>query len=332
MNYFGLSEKEKRQFLEAAAGRLGIEPRILEKDVWVCWSLRELFSLPEGAPRLAFKGGTSLSKVFGAIERFSEDVDVTVDYRFLGIKGDPHAEGLSQGELDRLLKQFVVEAARYISEDLLPRFAGRLEKDGGGEVRIGDDPLNLEVFFVSALATEAGYIRDHVRIEFGAKNSTEPSEIHRVRPDAAKAGFPVELPESDVTVLSPVRTFWEKATLAHAEFHRPQLRASAERMSRHWYDLARLARHEIGERALQHLDMLGTVAEHKRRFFRAGWARYETALQGTLRLVPHAGLASMLRDDYAKMQENRMFVGEPPSFDEILSVVQELERSINAAG
>lgn len=249
--YLDLAAGEQSAILRAKAPELGRVPDVLEKDIWVCWTLQQLFSMPGRLP-MAFKGGTSLSKVFGAIERFSEDIDITLDYRGLSAGVDPFATGLSGRQLRRLsddLKGFV---KAHVTDVVRPWLAEQLAAQlpsGGYALELSDDGEQLRLYYPSALTERGSYLRDSVLLEFGGRNIIEPNETHLIRPDIAAGLAGLLFPAAEVSVLAPARTFWEKATLMHVECHRDSLRQSAERLSRHWYDLFMLARCDIGRQA-----------------------------------------------------------------------------------
>jgi hypothetical protein len=128
-----------------------------------------------------------------------------------------------------------------------------------------------------------------------------------------------------------MRTFWEKATLIHVECHRPDLRAGAERMSRHWYDLARLADHEVGRKAVADVELLKDVLLIKETFFRSGYSHYEQCLSGGMRLIPQGPLLDALRQDYQAMLNAQMFYGDMLPFERIVERLTALEKKINKA-
>ena len=130
-----------------------------------------------------------------------------------------------------------------------------------------------------------------------------------------------------VKVLSVERTFWEKATILHAEFHRPVDKPIQERFSRHFADFYELIHKGVSKSAIAKLDLLARVAEHKNLFFKSSWARYGEAVKGTLRVAPPEHRLKALRDDYVKMQQ--MFFGEPPEFDKIIVLLKQWESEFN---
>ena len=173
-----------------------------------------------------------------------------------------------------------------------------------------------------------GYLQRQVKIELGARSDGWPAELRSLQPYIAKA-FPEILKQSDckITVLALERTFWEKATILHAESHRPPEKATPLRFSRHYYDLAMLADHPKGKEAVKRSDLRDRVVEHKQIFFPATWACYEQAVPGSIRLIPGETRLEFLRRDYRAMEE--MFLGDPPSWKSIMERLQKLERELN---
>lgn len=330
------SEDRRAAFVQTAAARQ-MSPAIVEKDFWVCWTLKQLFGLPEIGDHLIFKGGTSLSKVFKVIERFSEDIDVSIHRSFLGFGGvnEPEA-GASNKEKQRRIEALKVACQQKIAHELKPM----LERVIGAKVR-GDeqwrllsdttDPDRQTLLFdyPSVMpAAESDYVRQTVKIEMGARADHWPCETKLVTPYVAEE-FPqaFQAPNGEVKVLSAERTFWEKATILHAEFHRPADKAMPERFSRHYCDFYEMVRRGVGTSAVAKLDLLGRVAQHKTLFFKTSWARYNEAAQGSLRVMPPEHRLKALRDDYAKMQQ--MFFGEPPAFGSILDLLRQWESEFN---
>ena len=169
-------------------------------------------------------------------------------------------------------------------------------------------------------------------IEFGGRNSTLPQSTLAITPDIAEHVPNLALPTAQVSVLSAARTFWEKATLIHVECHRSNLRPSAERLSRHWYDLARLADHEVGQQALGDSDLLRDVLRIKETFYRSGFSHYDRCIAGGLRLIPDEPLLDALRQDYQAMLAAQMFYGDTLVFEAIVGRLRQLEVEINRIG
>lgn len=165
--------------------------------------------------------------------------------------------------------------------------------------------------------------------ELGGRNVIDPNERHTVTPDISALVTDLELPSGEVVVLSPERTFWEKATLIHVECNREEFKADAHRLSRHWYDLRMLAKHGSGKAAINNRALFEDVVRHKQVFFNASYANYEACLANKLRLIPGDNAIAELRTDYEKMLGAGMMYGESPSFDDIIAGIREIEGEAN---
>jgi hypothetical protein len=331
-------------FGETGAAR-GVADTIIEKDFWICWTLKRLFELQtEDAPTLVFKGGTSLSKAFGAIRRFSEDIDLSFDRAGFGYSGerDPGKEGISRKQAGQLIEDLMSDVEKSIAAKLLPTLHAAIVQhlgepaDGGWSLEIDDgDRQTVNFHYPAALAQAeyAGmaYITPRVKLELGARGDPWPTETRVIRPYAAD-DYPnfFEDPDCTVTVLSARRTFWEKATALHAETHRPKESPTPQYFSRHYYDIAMLLDTEDGKAAVTDFELLDQVAKHKAVFFRSGWASYATARPGTLKLMPAEARMKDLHADYRDMAP-MMFDDRPLPFDEILARIQTLQDNINAS-
>ena len=263
-HYFDLSLAEQAELLHSLAPILGRRAEILEKDIWLCQVLGILFALPICKP-MAFKGGTSLSKVYQAIERFSEDIDVTIDYRSL-VADVPDLAGLSNAQRKKLSDTLKAALIAHVTGELVPALRAALAQALPAHeiaIEVSDDAEKLWLYYPSAVENTDAYLRPSILIEFGGRNATLPQDTVTIVPDVAAHVPDLAFPSAQVAVLSLMRTFWEKATLIHVECHRPELRAGAERLSRHWYDLARLADHEVGRKALEDPELLRDVLHIK---------------------------------------------------------------------
>jgi hypothetical protein len=338
-----LPAHERAEIFQETAARKSIASVVaMEKDFWVCWILRRTFE-PSLVDGMVFKGGTSLSKAYGLIARFSEDIDLSIPRSALGFEGDRDlAPGMSRTRASRLLDDMRAACETYVEKRLRPELHERIrialgphDSSAAPHLTIDpDDPGTLFFTYPPALSPEiygaGAYILPMIRLEFGARNEVWPAERHLIQPYCLEV-FPTlsQTPGFSVSVLAAERTFWEKVTLLHAEFYRPPTSRRSERVSRHYADVARLARGAIGNRALAKLDLLQAVATHKSRYFPAAWARYDEAADGNLRLVPHQELEAQLRTDYARTRE--MFFEDPETFDAILTELEALEIRIKHA-
>ena len=228
-----LSLQERDDLFQETASRRGVRVEIIEKDFWVCWTLRHLFDLPGLDQHLIFKGGTSLSKIFKIIERFSEDIDISVNRDYLGFHPET-AVGSNErkGQIEALGKTCRIK----VMDDLMPRLGSTFRQilgEAGGYLKLADDPSQITLLFgyprtISSKSQYTGYISPVVRIEFGARSDHWPFERSSIIPYAAEE-FPAFFtkPSYELKVLAAERTFWEKATILHAEYHTGRKRAVA---------------------------------------------------------------------------------------------------------
>ena len=325
-----LPAEDRRDVFSEAASKIGIRPAIVEKDFWVCLVLKLLFVKSPFRESLVFKGGTSLSKVHGVIQRFSEDIDLVLDWRLIGFgEGgkDPLQKFGSKSKQDRFYKEINRLAAGFIAETLAPELDRLFRKEAVGlEAAVDPDDAHVINVRYPAAFSEA-YVRPEVRLEIGPLASCVPSSAHVIRPyahDALPQLF--ENPDCRGVAIAAERTFWEKATLLHQEAHRETV--IPQRYSRHYYDVYRLALSPVRALALADIDLWREVVAFKQRFYPSAWARYDLAVPGTFRLLPprHSQLVELERD-YDDMQ--LMLFGDPPAFKEIIVILTQLESQIN---
>jgi len=318
-----LPAAERNAVFTETAARRGTTPAVVEKDFWVTWVLDRLFREDGLAPLLMFKGGTSLSKVYGLIERFSEDIDLILDWRV--VSGEDPLADRSKAKQEKLNRAIDEEAGRFIAGRLLQEISDAL----GGVCRCEagrDDPHVIDVHYPAAFPDN--YLRPQVRLEIGPLASWLPYEERTIRSYAAET-FPdlFQRGDCEVRVIRAERTFWEKATILHHEAHRPAGNPQPPRYSRHYYDLAQMAAAPVRDAALADSELLADVVAFKRRFYPRGWARYDLAHPGTLRLVPEGHVLTAVRSDYRAMET--MIFGPVPAFDEIIGVLRRLQDDIN---
>lgn len=319
--------ERRRRLCEEAEDRLGLSARNLEKDFWVCLTLRELFSLPGCGEHLTFKGGTSLSKGWQLIGRFSEDIDVVVDRSHLGFPGD----SLSANRLKRLR----AACRAWIADLLLPALHARLLAllVNTNDWRLEPAPFEqdrdqgtLLFSYPTVFPAPEPYVKPVVRIELGARSDIEPSETPAIRPYLAEL-VPEALPAFVVRTFAPRRTFWEKAMLLHEESFRPAGRPRPARLARHYYDLWCLVVRGVADQALADVGLFARIASHREAFWSQSWVDYATLRPGSLRLLPAADQVGAWRQDYAAMRE--MFFADPPRFEEVLDRVASFESRFN---
>lgn len=330
-----MSARERADVFGETAERKTLAEAIIEKDFWVCWTLKQLFSIAELDGRLLFKGGTSLSKIFHAINRFSEDIDLAVDYVALGFTGekDPRREGLSNTKRNAILDEMMAACQQYIGGEFLATLKKRcgevLGAGGPWTVKVSEhDPHAVEFHYPPASTKTLAYIAPQVVLELGTHAEFVPHDNFAIRSFVAEE-FPniVEEPHVRVVGLLAKRTFWEKATILHAEYFRAADKPLPERYSRHYYDVAMMAKGPITADALADMPLLAQVVKHKETFYPSAWVRYDLAHPGSFHLVPAKERMDALQRDYKNMAA--MIFGEPPSFGGIVETLNELEQEVN---
>lgn len=333
--FLDLSMARRREVCEEAQARLRLRAASVEKDFWVCWTLRELFSLPDVGPRLTFKGGTSLSKSWKLIERFSEDIDVVIDRDFLGYGGNASPEAApSQKKRRHALDQLRVSCQAHIRDALAPALKARIAQALGAEGwQLESDPADADgqtlLFRYPAAFDGGGYVAPVVKIEMGARSDIDPAEAPEIEPYLAQA-FPDLLGPSRFAVrtLAARRTFWEKAMLLHEETYRPAEKRRGRFLSRHYYDLWCMIRQGVSEQALADTGLFERIAAHREVFFRYNWMDYDTLRPGSLRLMPARDQFPAWQRDYDAMRE-AMFFGKTVEFVDILMVIEEFQNKVN---
>src|SRR3989338_856379 len=334
--FVSLTAKDKRAYFEVAAANLNIMPQLVEKDFWVCWILKVLFSLPEIGGHLTFKGGTSLSKCYNVIKRFSDDIDISIERPFLSKAKtiEPDKEK-SNKENQKRIKELQAVCKTKIDEVIVPglkqavavALPNKKEWSLAFDEEAPDGQTVLFTFPHAMMSIVESYVESSVKIEFGARADHWPVETMTIVPYIVNVPGERIVEGVSVRVLAAERTFWEKATILHMIYYYPSEKNAPPRMSRHYYDISAMADSPIYKRAIENISLLKTVAEHKALFFKANWAHYEEATPSGLRLLPREDQMSALKNDYRQMQQ--MFIEEPPTFDQIIEKLRELEKEIN---
>lgn len=266
------------------------------------------------------------------IERFSEDVDIAVNWRPLGFTGarSPTSE-MSRSRRTRLLSEMIQACRGFIGGEFRETLALRFSKilDAGWSLEVdAQNPDALNFCYPPAGAPSDPYVNPQVVLELGTHAELVPSADYTVTP-YANEHFPAVFsrPSCRVVAIKAERTFWEKVTILHAEHHRPHEKPTPLRYSRHYYDVAMMAATPIKSDALGDASLLDRVVRHKQRFYPAAWARYDLARRGTMRLVPSDRRVADLASDYRSM--HAMFFGARLEFDEVIQRIAMLEAEIN---
>ena len=336
--FLALPDRDRKDVFEAAADRLDTLPSYVEKDFWVCLVLDALYNrLPDGHPRLLFKGGTALSKAYGLIHRFSEDVDLVVYRDGLGFAAerDPTSpEGVSNKKRKALFDDLKDACGTYVRGDLAAALKPLL--DARCSITPDDEDRDQQTLLIEYptlySSTEISYVLPRVKLEAGARSALDPNATASVTPFIEGEmvngwSFAVD----NIHVIAPQRTYLEKLLILHGAFcgHRDEGRVPADshRISRHYYDVAMITGTEIGRAALADDELLTAVREHNLIAFRQAWKRFEEAMPGSVRVVPAAELRAAIKEDYAAMQG--MMLGKAPPFDWVMQQLQVAEDTIN---
>jgi nucleotidyltransferase AbiEii toxin of type IV toxin-antitoxin system len=328
-----LPPDDRAALFEETAARANLAaPIIVEKDFWVCWALKRLYSMPE-APAMLFKGGTSLSKCFGLIHRFSEDIDLGLERRDIGLGGehDPMSKNSRKG-YQRALKEMLVTVREYVADALVPAVHDDFTQALGDDFELKLEPQGSENVIMfryprALTATDYGqgdYIASVVRLEVGARSDHHPTVGSVVQSYAAEH-LPDEFvqPGCRVIAQAPERTLLEKALILHTGNSKGRFSA---RTSRHAYDLAMM--HRAGTTGTATRELYEEVAHHKLVF--GDDIHASRAPKERIKVAPEGEALSSMAADYRSMQA--MFFSDPPAptFDEVIAELKALETALNA--
>ena len=325
-NYFQLSKEQQQMVLAQAANKTGLPVQAIEKDLWVTTVLRAMFCLSY-AGHLSFKGGTSLSKCWHLINRFSEDIDIAIDREFLGFGGTLSKTQISD-KLRRAACSFVRETMQGDLTTQLYQYGISKEKF---KVNVNvtpvttTDPEVININYDSVLSFSIDgldgnqYILPKIKVEVSGRSMSEPKEIalnsmiDQIYPEA-----PFAEQKFMVRAVLPERTFLEKVFLLHEEFAKPKDLIRIERMSRHMYDIGQMLKTPIAERAINDENLYRQVVEHRRTFIGLRGFDYDTLYPATLNIVPPASIIEQWKIDYENMRLH-MIYGESVSFEELIN-------------
>lgn len=329
-NIAKIKETDRKALFHNTAAKMGMTDAIIEKDFWVCYMLDYLFHRCAWKDNIAFKGGTSLSKAYGLIERFSEDIDLILDWRVLGYGLNEPWEERSNSKQDAFNKEANTKAEEFLRDTFLPSIVADLTAELGESIKCfidEDDLQTVKIAYPNSFSDVS--ILQEIRLEIGALAAWTPVKLAKITPYAAEQyGRLFKQPSTEILTVLPERTFWEKVTILHREAFRAKDRPFPSRYSRHYYDLYRMMKTSVKDKALADNDLLTRVVDFKDKFYRCPWARYDLAKRGAMKLMPPKYNMDKLRDDYEHMQN--MLFGEKPSFDEIMDGIAKLEEEINS--
>lgn len=345
--FLSLTDKERKDIFSATASSLDTEPTYIEKDFWVCHVLDAIYNgLPESHPQILFQGGTSLSKAFNLIKRFSEDIDLIICRNWLGFEAerDPTntnntsnkgGKALTGKKRKSLFNELGHACATYIQKDLTIALQSLLDT----QCKLmpdADDQQTLLISYPSLYPIDnLPYISPHVKLKAGARSAFAPNTTVSITPYIAKTlGGSWAFEAGNIRVIDPARTCLEKILILHGlncgYRDAKRLPNESERIARHYYDVAMLMKTGIGHNAIANRKLLSDVRKHNIVAFKQAWKKYEEAVPGTIYLVPQDKLHSKIKSDYAAMQG--MIFGEAPEFDWIIEQLRLAEDGINLTG
>ena len=329
MTFLQLPENEKVEIINQMHGETKLPQVIIEKDLWVTAVLRALFAL-NYSENLSFKGGTSLSKCWNLIERFSEDIDIAINREYFGFIGDTFT-------IKQVSKNLRKATCKFIRNNLQFDLARKMEENGIStnlfSVKMNITPVTTidpEKVFVEykSVFNASPYIKNTVVLEIGGRSMKEPLQKVEIQSFIDKHFSQATFSEKsfEINVVVPERTFLEKVCLLHEEFFKPSESIRVERMSRHLYDLARMMDTPVVENALQNKDLFQSIVKHRRMFIAMKDFDYETLSSATLNIIPPKSVIAKWEDDYNKMQT--MIYGKSLSFNDIIDKITQLNEKI----
>ncbi len=334
--YFALSAADRAEVLEVGRASSGRPAHLLEKDLWVVWTLDTLFRSPL-SDDLTFKGGTSLSKAYRIIDRFSEDLDLTYDIRRLipDLTGGDTFLPANRSQASKWTKAVRDRLPHWIAETVQPVLQQALDRQQlDASLAIAGAANDQLLLRYPPTKRGTGYVAPVITMEFGGRSTGEPHAKMAISCDIDGHVTGVSFPTATPVVMSVARTFWEKATATHV--YCAQGRIRGERYARHWHDLAAIMRSEHFKAAIENRDVAQAVADHKSHFFSekdaaGGEVDYRAAVRGDLHIVPEGPARTALEADYARMLDDQVMVGDALPFDELMATCQDVALRANAA-
>lgn len=329
--WINLQVSEKIEVLNQVSAKTGLPEFVIEKDWWVCTILKAIFQ-SKYKDAITFKGGTSLSKAYGLIERFSEDIDLIIDRHFLGFEEFPSPTKIKK--LRKVSGNFIINEFR---EELIIQITKLGIKPDEYTIEYDthvddlSDPNTLEIIYKSVSPKIDGYIQQRVLLEMSARSLTEPSEQREIISfiDEVFKDLPFTVPSFNVLVVTPTKTFIEKTLLLHEEFTKPLDQIRVDRLTRHLYDLERIMDTDYGKDAILNDELFNNIVEHRKIMNRVKNINYDNHEKGKLKIIPPDEVIYKWKDDYKTMQEN-MIAGESLDWEYLIARIKEIETRFNS--
>jgi predicted nucleotidyltransferase component of viral defense system len=331
INFYKIEKAEKEAIFNAIASEKGMTPFAVEKDWWVSRTLEIIFQM-NIAKHLVFKGGTSLSKAWKLINRFSEDIDLAIDKEFFeGYSGE-----ISKTKISKLRK----EAGTYTTGIFFRELQDEFRKKDFNDLDFivinatdsDQDPRIIEIYYPNIIAQPSEYIKPRVQIEVSCRSLREPFTVKSFGSlvDEVFADKDFSKPLFDIPTVNPERTFLEKVFLLHEEFDRPIEKMRVDRLSRHLYDIYQLTKAGISDKAMNDKELYETIVAHRYKFSRVGEVDYNLHNPKTINAIPRAEKREEWKVDYSKMKEDMIYEENKPSFEDLINNLEELRTKLQA--
>lgn len=323
-----ISSEELELVIQNTSDKLSMSKAIVEKDLWVCMILKYLFENFKYKDAIVFKGGTSLSKVYKLIERFSEDIDLALDWKVLGYKSEEPYKDRSNTKQLKFNDKLNEDTKVFLRDEFLPV----LENDFKDALKGKDYKFYIDEFDGQTICFE--YPKNHkdssiiqvIRLEIGSLAEPIPASRRKIKTYIEEV-YPEVFDENiQVVAVDSLRTFYEKITILHREANRVNGNYPT-RYSRHFYDVYKILLTDIKEKSFDNLDLLKAVIEFKKKFYACNWAKYDDIMEGNIKLIPSDEALEIFSKDYDSMKN--MLFGEKISFDRIISSIREYEIELN---
>ncbi len=328
-NVARLSDKDRDVIFTRYAFEYGNNKSIIEKDFWVTLVLDYLFHKCRYKDYFIFKGGTSLSKCFSIINRFSEDIDLILRWDLL-TDDNPDKERTNRQQ-DIYNKKINQQAADFIANKLKPAMEEDFETILGKKIDImidKTDPQVLNFIYPRLYDDNESGILKYIRLEIGPLAALTPTEDIEISPLIASLNLKIyDNVKTVIKTVSPERTFWEKIMILHQEANRPMDKKMPSRYSRHYYDVYKISLTKYKDNACSNLELLEKVRNFKKKFYPVSWAKYDTAVPGKFILVPSNNRIKELKDDFNKMKE--MINDDSITFEQLMMEIKKIEDEIN---
>ena len=328
--FYNTDKAEKVAVFNAIATQKGMKPFAVEKDWWVSRTLEIIFQM-EIAKHLVFKGGTSLSKAWNLINRFSEDIDLAIDKDFFGFTGE-----LGKNQRDKLRKTAGLYTTGTFFKELQAAFIKRGFVDLDFKIieakDSNQDPRVLEIYYPNVINSSSEYVLPRVQIEVSCRSLREPFSVKKFGAlvDEVYADKDFVEPLFEVPTVNPERTFLEKVFLLHEEFHRPEEKMRVDRLSRHLYDIYHLTNAGIAEKAINNKELYETIVAHRYKYSRVGEIDYNLHNPKTVNPIPINEKLEEWKADYAKMKEDMIYDEIKPSFEDLINNIEDLLKKLKA--